>query len=193
MNTKERVLDAALTLFNAQGTADVSTNHIAEAAGISPGNLYYHYSNKEAIIRALFERLFAEWDAAFAIPPDHAPGVADVEALVRENFRIISAYAFIHRELVALLHNDHALHERFLQVRERGFTGFHELIAALVEGGALKPPETPQAVTWMAEICWLISEFWLSSLLVSGKPIDAAGMERGIDLMLHALKPYLIR
>ena len=56
MPNRERILDAALALFNDSGTARISTNHIAAAAGISPGNLYYHFQNKEEIIRALFER-----------------------------------------------------------------------------------------------------------------------------------------
>ena len=61
MSNRQRIIDAALMLFNDQGTGAVSTNHIADAAGISPGNLYYHFRNKEEIIRVLFERLFAAW------------------------------------------------------------------------------------------------------------------------------------
>ncbi|MFN8512060.1 MAG: helix-turn-helix domain-containing protein [Chloroflexia bacterium] len=61
MSTRERILDAALGLFNERGTAVVSTNHIAAACGISPGNLYYHFRNKEEIIRALFDRMFVMW------------------------------------------------------------------------------------------------------------------------------------
>ena len=54
--TKTRILDTALDLFNRHGERNVTTNHIAEALGISPGNLYYHFRNKTAIVAALFQR-----------------------------------------------------------------------------------------------------------------------------------------
>ena len=45
--TRGRILDAARRLFNERGTAAVSTNHIAAEAGLSPGNLYYHFADKQ--------------------------------------------------------------------------------------------------------------------------------------------------
>ena len=50
VSTKEAIVITAIELFNEKGTAAVSTNRIAEAMGISPGNLYYHFRNKEEII-----------------------------------------------------------------------------------------------------------------------------------------------
>ncbi|MBL8594525.1 MAG: helix-turn-helix transcriptional regulator, partial [Devosia sp.] len=67
-DTKSRILDTALDLFNEQGTAPVTTNHIAEALSMSPGNLYYHYRNKAEIVRGLFARITAAWAANYAIP-----------------------------------------------------------------------------------------------------------------------------
>ena len=44
----------SLELFNQQGERSISTNHIAAHMEISPGNLYYHFPNKQAIIAVLF-------------------------------------------------------------------------------------------------------------------------------------------
>ncbi|GAA4897447.1 TetR/AcrR family transcriptional regulator [Ferrimonas pelagia] len=53
MGTRERILDASLTLFNDSGTARITSVDIAEQLGISPGNLYYHFKGKEEILTAL--------------------------------------------------------------------------------------------------------------------------------------------
>src|SRR5690242_19244169 len=129
MSTKDRILETALELFNQQGTSAVSTNHIAEALHMSPGNLYYHYRNKDEIIRALFERLFHAWDVSFALPKDHVPTLDDLKALARINFEILWRYRFAYRELIVLLNQDAILRERYITVRERGYTGFHEMFA----------------------------------------------------------------
>ena len=57
---REQVLVQALDMFNEQGVGPVSTNHIAAAVGISPGNLYYHFRNKEDIVWALLEAMRSE-------------------------------------------------------------------------------------------------------------------------------------
>jgi AcrR family transcriptional regulator len=191
MTTKDRILDAALDLFNRQGTGAVSTNHIAEAAQISPGNLYYHYRNKEEIIRALFERLFALWDVTLVLPEDRLPTLDDLRRLVRANFEIMADYSFVYREIVALLRQDGALRERYLAVRQRGYQGFREAIGALVGAGILIAPPDEATVERLADLCWLISEFWLSELEVSGADIYESQMERGIDLMMQVLRPYI--
>jgi AcrR family transcriptional regulator len=192
MTTRERILATALRLFNASGTAAVSTNHIADALSMSPGNLYYHFRNKETIIRALFEQQFARWDAIYALPGDRLPALTDLQQLVRAAFITSWDYRFIYGELIALLRRDDQLQRRWVEIRARGFTGFHELIDLFAAAGVLRAPDDPDIVTRLAELCWMISEFWLASIEVSGAMVDAAQMEHGIALMLQVLDPFIV-
>jgi len=191
MSNRERVLEAALTLFNEQGIGAVSTNHIAEEAGISPGNLYYHYRNKEEIIRALFERLFAAWDEAFQLPTDQAPSMTDFETMIAANYQLIWEYRFAYREQAALLRNDPELQERYLAVRQRGYEGFSALIEAFSAAGVLSQPTDTQELEIITELCWIVSEQWPVNLEMSGRPFDKDGIMQGAALMRWILKPLL--
>ncbi len=70
LKTKERILQLSLQLFNERGERSVTTNHIAAELGMSPGNLYYHFRNKNEIIKELMEQYQAETLEMLALPED---------------------------------------------------------------------------------------------------------------------------
>jgi AcrR family transcriptional regulator len=49
------VLDAALDLFSHQGYRGTSVREIADAAGVSTGNVYHHFPDKETIFQTLIQ------------------------------------------------------------------------------------------------------------------------------------------
>ncbi|MGZ5477904.1 MAG: TetR/AcrR family transcriptional regulator, partial [Thermoanaerobaculia bacterium] len=53
---RTQILDAALKLFAHRGYGATTVREIAEAAGLSHGNVYYHFPDKEVIFRALLQR-----------------------------------------------------------------------------------------------------------------------------------------
>ncbi len=55
MNTKERIIDEALTMFSEKGYANVYVADIAERVGIKAPSLYKHYKNKQAIFDAIID------------------------------------------------------------------------------------------------------------------------------------------
>lgn len=57
--SRRAVLDAALHLFAHQGYRATAVRDVAERAGVSTGNLYHHFPDKEAIFRALIDEYFA--------------------------------------------------------------------------------------------------------------------------------------
>ncbi len=57
MDTKQRILDEALTLFSERGYANVFVNDIAEKVGIKAPSLYKHYRNKQAIFDSIIDEM----------------------------------------------------------------------------------------------------------------------------------------
>ncbi len=57
--SRRLVLDAGLDLFSRHGYGATSMRDIAEAAGVSTGNLYHHFHDKEAIFKTLLDELLS--------------------------------------------------------------------------------------------------------------------------------------
>lgn len=190
MSTKQRILDQALLLFNAKGSHAVSTNHLAEALSMSPGNLYYHFKNKEEIILALYEALAHQWDQQFQLDPDTPPQLSDVVSLMKKNFALISQYRFLYREMSELMRRDPLLARRYQSLRSRGFAGFNALVNAFVAQGIFNPL-SPAEIDTLATQSWLLSEFWLTFAEQGGHPVNAALIEEGLAHFKRLMHPYL--
>jgi AcrR family transcriptional regulator len=186
--TRARILDAALRLFNERGTAVVSTNHVASAAGLSPGNLYYHFADKQEIVRALHERYAAAheemWDAA-------AVSLSALRANLTASMRLGWEYRFFERELVALLRADPMLRADYQRVYERRLGQWLAFGEQLVAAGAIRAPEPPGTLRDLAVAVWLVGGSWLPFLEITGDPEDPAQVAKGADLVLAVLAPYL--
>ncbi len=50
------LLDAATRVFSERGVANTTLNDIASAAGLTRGAVYWHFENKDALIKALWEQ-----------------------------------------------------------------------------------------------------------------------------------------
>ncbi len=60
-STREAILDAARTAFAERGYDGASIGDIARAVGIAKASVLHHFSNKDELYTAVFERLLAEW------------------------------------------------------------------------------------------------------------------------------------
>src|SRR5438552_18857166 len=74
LKTRDRILEAARTLFNEEGVAAQSAVDIAAALGISPGHLYYHFRGKPEIVVALLEIYEAEIAVVLKAAQDDCAG-----------------------------------------------------------------------------------------------------------------------
>lgn len=188
--TKTRILDAALALFNDRGTETVTTNHIAAALGMSPGNLYYHYRNKAEIVRALFDRITQAWAANYAVPAGAAPSVELMEAMVAGNFEIQARYRFFFRDLTVLLNADPELAAAYRANRAAGMGNTRALIQLFAAAGPLRPIDD-EALDDLVQLLWLVGDFWLVFKDTGGAGFSQADMDQGVRLFRRLLAPHL--
>lgn len=190
--TREHILDAALGLFNDLSTLAVSTNMIAEEAGLSVGNLYYHFKNRDEIIRALFERNAAETRVAFTPQEGDIFGLELGEIMMRRNYEILWRYRFLYRELTVLLSRDTVLAKAFREHRQYGMASFAQLRAQFVLAGSMRPAQTPEEEERLSVMVWLVSEYYIQFLEAEKEVKDLEFIEQGILLLRQTLQPYIV-
>src|SRR3546814_18772791 len=120
---RKRIPDCALAMCNAQGEPTVTTNHIADELEISPGNLYYHFRNKDDITEELFARFDARMDDALAAPDGRMPGLVYIWLQLHLAFEAIWVSRFMYRDLVTLLLRHCPPRLRFLSATPLAGTG----------------------------------------------------------------------
>jgi AcrR family transcriptional regulator len=127
--TRDRILLAALRLFNEAGLPAVSTHRIAAELGISPGNLHYHFKTKRLIVAWLFRR-FEDRLAPCLDAAASATALDDLWLSLQLTFEAISEYRFILRD------TEHLLNESpELEARARALTARQLLAAQALCGG----------------------------------------------------------
>lgn len=193
LSTKQRILQSALQLFNLHGTASVSTNHIAEHAGISPGNLYYHYHNKADIIESLLQQMIEDWEQVWKLPGRRPVHWNDLENVLEHNFRMLWEYRFFHRELVALLGQHESLRETYSMVYSRRMTEQALFFEPFFEDDILRKPADPEEMREILTACWIIVSNWLTFLELSGQAVDRPRIREGIRLIQRIMQPYFVK
>lgn len=191
MNTKQRIIQTAVQLFNEQGVGKVSTNHIAAAASISPGNLYYHFKNKSEIIRSILTIMYEEWNEVWYIEEQMQLEQKHLEQKLIQNFEILWRYRFFYREALSLFQADESLRQQHNAMMETRLVEQQAFIQRFIECGVLHIQADSEQLQKLLLSCWIIANNWLSFLEMNGQPIDEAGLQKGVSLIWAILTPYL--
>ena len=189
--TKEWILETSLKLFNEHGSQAISTKRIAKEMGISPGNLYYHFKNKEEIIRAIFKNKIERFDQGWN--NDQVSSVRKFIDLLNGILLSWKEYHFFKRELAILLKNDPELRSWHHNISQETTLKYRQLIHELIDTGILRIPGDPKIVDSLLVTSLLIGENWLVFLDVNGMANTEENLRRGIELIIQVWRPYLIK
>jgi len=106
LETRERILDAAHTIFVRKGTAASRTQEIAAEAGVNKALVHYYFGTKAALADAIFERaLGAIMPRIFGILADPTRSIEEkVPAIANEQIDFHSARPYLAGYLLSELH-----------------------------------------------------------------------------------------
>jgi AcrR family transcriptional regulator len=189
--TRERILETALMLFNRFGEPHITTADIAGEMEISPGNLYYHFRNKDQIIAELFAAFERRLDGLFALPEGRTASVEDLWLLLHLLFEAMWDHRFIFRDLDEILSRNRKLALRFALIMRRGVRTVLELCRGLVKAGTMQASE--REIAALAENVGLVATYWISYQKINApeRAAEAVSLDRAAYQVLALIAPFL--
>jgi AcrR family transcriptional regulator len=189
--TRERIVETSLVMFNRLGEPNVTTADIADEMGISPGNLYYYFRNKDEIVGELFAALEHRLDALL---DPRVSGVVDVEDLwlfLHLLFEAMWEYRFLYRDLDEILSRSRKLSTRFASIMHRGTATVSALCRSMVADGAMRASE--REIIAIANNVALVATFWISYQRIAAQQPDASAvnLDRAAYQVLSLIAPFL--
>jgi AcrR family transcriptional regulator len=187
--TRRRILDESLRLFNEHGEEAVTAADIAAALGISPGNLYYHYRNKDEIVTQLFGRLEERLDIEPRVDADAAQAIEDLWLYLHLMLEAIWDFRFFYRNLHGVARRDRRLAQRFNRIAGRKLASIEGLCNGLAAQGALRADG--EEIHALARNVLLVATYWLDFQALRRGRDEAAGPGRGAYQVMMLIAPYL--
>ena len=107
-DTKQKILEASLQLFNDNGISNTRLQQIADETGISVGNLAYHFNNKEAITESLIANVIVSLQSLLRQYGKYA-SLTDLDYFFSSYYQLCNQYRFLIFDILEIKRNFPAL------------------------------------------------------------------------------------
>lgn len=196
LETRDRILDSAETVFYQRGVAHTSLSDVAAATGVTRGAIYWHFRNKADLFSAMIKRVQVPMEALFAatLDPLEANPVDRIRDAIVLCLRDVANNEHVRRVFDILL-TKCEYSAQMGQLRERNAiaTGAarHQIACALLN--AVQKSQLPAdldvrraAAMLHAMIAGVLRE-WLLDNSALCLPIDAERIaDASLDLLRHS-------
>jgi len=191
MKTSERILQTSLQLFNEYGAPRITTNHIADEMNISPGNLYYHFRNKDEIIYQLFLSYEKKISDALQVPQSRDLNMEDMWLYLHLVFESIWEYRFLYRDLENIVSRSRKLRLRFKRILERKIKTAVAILEGLVQTKVIQA--TTEEIQALATNVTVIATYWINFHNIRGDDRNSNDNNLGLGVyqVMALVSPFL--
>ena len=190
MKTRDRILQTSLLLFNQEGEAPQTAVDISNALEISPGNLYYHFKGKDAIIRTLFGAFEDEMRVILRGSKGGVTSIEDNWVYLYIILEEIYDFRFFYRDLGVLLDRYPDLAVRFRALVAEKRRTITRVLQDLAESDVLQlDPRLKAALT--DQIMMSIT-FWLANDSIGNEAHDGPSLiHKTVFQVMCLIVPYM--
>ncbi len=191
MKTRERILQTSLQLFNEYGAPHITTNYIADEMNISPGNLYYHFHNKDEIIYFLFLSFEKKISDALQVPQSRDLNMEDMWLYLHLVFESIWEYRFLYRDLENMLSRSRKLRLRFKRILERKIKTAIAICEGLVQTGVMCA--SSEEIQALANNIAVVATYWINfhNIRNDNRNVDGNNLGHGVYQVMALVSPFL--
>src|SRR4051794_15280541 len=153
--TRDALIEAARALFAERGYADVGTEEIVRAAGVTRGALYHHFGGKRDLFEAVYERVESELAQRIAAGALGTGVASPLEAMRAGAEMFLQAATEPEAQQIALLDGPSVLGwDRWREIAaEHGLGLIEATLRAAVDAGAIREqPVRPLAHVLMGAL-----------------------------------------
>lgn len=167
-NTKQKILDAALSLFNRDGYVNVRLQHIADKAGMSIGNQGYHFKHKEEMLLAIYQQLSAE-QRRLLTDTSLSPIFANFDFFISSLFELQQKFAFFYLDMLEVIRANESLKSQQQEQIQWQQTQLTLLLQMHEARGVVNWQDSNISMEETAQHLWRMMDFWLIMQKIEGQ------------------------
>jgi AcrR family transcriptional regulator len=189
LETQERILTAANTLFSSNGYEKTGVSQICQAAGVSKGAFYHHFPSKHSVFMTLLQQWLGELDRSFlaieSTSEDVLTAIHDMAASTDRIFHESQGQLSLFLEFWEKSIRDEKVWEETKEPFLKYFRYFSLLIKKGIDQGAIAPVDPASAAR---ALIGLAIGTILQGMLYPQDTNWNEEMQKGIDLLLKGLQ-----
>lgn len=189
---RERIVEAAIALMNERGSL-IGTTQVAAHLGISHGNLYYHFSNMQAIVLEILARLHDELQQTLALAPDEVVTVERLVGYYSGGAKVLWRYRFMVSSALELTTGNAVLEREYHRFTTAGIALVERIICNVVRHHPGPMSATRRDCRRLAENMWVLWNAWprhAEHFRVNDR-VSPAAIARGLEQIALTIAPYV--